>query len=435
MNRLIISLLLFVTVSFAQDTTWTKTFGGSSSDEGKAVRQTTDGGYIIAGGTVSFGMGGYDVWLIKTDSQGNEVWNQTFGGSTNDKGYSVQQTSDGGYIITGSTDSDENATEHIWLIKTDSQGNEEWSHVFGEDREVGYSVQQTTDGGFIVTGTKRTDENGNGDVWLIKTDSDGNEEWNQIFGGSESDGGYSVQQTTQTTDSGYIIAGRKENQNSDVWLIKTDSNGDSLWTKTFGGSGGDLGQSVQQTTDGGYIITGYTTSFGNGYYDVWLIKTDSDGNEQWNQTFGGSGGEGGNSVQQTTDGGFIITGRTSSFGNGLFDVWLIKTDTNGNEEWNQTFGGSGNDEGDFVIQTTDGGYCIVGGISDVSNSYDVWLIKTDANGVNVWDRTYDEGSDLEIGLCVQQTTDDGYIIVAAKYEDTGFHIWLIKTNSEGITVP
>ena len=233
----------------------------------------------------------------------------------------------------------------------------------------------------------------------------------KTIGGSSYDYGSSVQ---QTTDGGYIITGSTYDGGSntgDIWLIKTDSNGDSLWTQTFGGLEHENSYSVQQTTDGGYIITGSTRSFGNGSNDY------------------------GYSVQQTTDGGYIIAGYTESFGNGHFDVWLIKTDSNGNEEWNQTFGGSGNDEGDFVIQTTDGGYCIVGGISDVSNSYDVWLIKTDANGVNVWDRTYDEGSDVEIGLCVQQTTDDGYIIVAAKYGDTGFHIWLIKTNSEGITVP
>ena len=159
--------------------------------------------------------------------------------------------------------------------------------------------------------------------------------WTKTFGGNSNDIGYSVQ---QTTDGGYIITGYTSSSgNIDIWLIKTDSNGDSLWTKTFGGSGDDLGQSVQQTTDGGYIITGYTTSFGNGYYDVWLIKTDSNGDEEWNQTFGGGGSDSGHSVQQTTDGGYIITGYTDSFGNGGGDIWLIKTDSEGNtvpeSEW------------------------------------------------------------------------------------------------------
>ncbi len=199
----------------------------------------------------------------------------------------------------------------------------------------------------------------------------------KTFGGSEMEYGRSVQ---QTTDDGYIITGEMDR---DVWLLKTNSNGDSLWSKTFGGNTIDKGYSVQQTTDGGYIITGYTWSFGNGNSDVWLIKTDSQGNEEWEKTFGNSYSNEGYSVQQTTDGGYIITGYYVAAGN-IEDLWLIKTDPQGNEEWNQTFGGSEVDWGYSVQQTTDDGYIITGKTRSFGNgNNDVWLIKTDSEGTTV----------------------------------------------------
>ena len=352
------------------------TFGGG---EGHSVQQTTDGGYIITGFTSAFGNGSYDVWLIKTDSEGNEDWNQTFGGSNEDIGRSVQQTTDGGYIITGYTSSFGNGGSDVWLIKTDSQGNEEWNQTFGgSSQDVGYSVQQTTDGGYIITGY--TGSYPDYAVLFIKTDSEGNEEWNETFGsGNDWDEGHSVQ---QTTDGGYIITGFTSSYGTaggwDVWLIKTNSQGQEEWNKTFGGSDEDIGYSVKQTTDGGYIITGYTSSFGNGSRDAWLIKTDSDGNEQWNQTLGDASYQNGFSVQQTDDGGYIITGYYGSY-----DVWLIKTNSQGQEEWNQIFGGSEQDVGYSVQQTTDGGYIITGYTYSYGNDGDVWLIKTDSQGNSV----------------------------------------------------
>jgi hypothetical protein len=372
-----LTIVIVLTPLFGQG--WTQTFGGSEYDSGYSVQQTTDGGYIITGNTTSFGNGGWDVWLIKTDSNGNEEWNQTLGGSNDDWGFSVEQTTDGGYIITGVTESFGNGGWDVWLIKTDSNGDEVWNQTFGgSNDDWGWSIQQTTDGGYIITGSTYSFGNGAADVWLIKTDSNGNEEWNQSFGGSDEDEGIGVQ---QTTDGGYILTGYTQ---SDVWLLKTDSQGNEEWNQTFGEIGGsntDTGNSVQQTTDGGFIIAGWTHSFGNGWGDVWLIKTDSNGNEEWNKTFGGSGSDYGFSVQQTTDGGYIITGYTESFGNGDYDVYLIKTDSQGNEEWSKTFGGGDYDRGSSVQQTTDGGYIITGSTYSFGNgSSDVWLIKTDSDG-------------------------------------------------------
>ena len=365
------------------NTGWNKTFGGKSSDGGYAVEQTLDGGYIIIGDTMSFDVGGGDVWLIKTDVYGNELWNKTFGGKRGDSGFSGKQTSDGGYIITGCTKSFGAGDFDIWLIKTDDKGNEIWNKTFGGPKwDQGYSVQQTKDEGYIITGCTESFSVGSYDVWLIKTDANGNMEWNKTFGGIDWDWGYCVQ---QTNDGGYIITGDTLSfgpGECDAWLIKTDANGNMEWNKTFGGPKWDWGYCVQQTNDGGYIITGGTESFSVSY--VWLIKTDSLGNKEWDNTFGGSQpgrlATSGCCVQQTNDEGYIITAWTYSYGAGDRDIWLIKTDSNGEEIWDMTFGGSKWDWafGDTVQQTSDGGYIIAGGTQSFgAGNGDVWLIKVE----------------------------------------------------------
>ncbi|MBI5116565.1 hypothetical protein HZA56_08850 [Candidatus Poribacteria bacterium] len=374
-------VFLFISVARAQSLDWDKTFGGASSDEGECVQQTTDGGYIIVGVTRQ------DVLLIKTDPLGNKLWDRTFGGAGYDYGECVQQTTDGGYIIAGWTDSYGAGGRDVWLIKTDSSGNKLWDRTLGGAvNDHGYDVQQTIDGGYIIAG--ETWGEGAYDVLLIKTDSLGNKLWDKTFGlGRVNDHALSVQQTTDggyiiaggtgnTMPSGSALY--------NAWLIKTDSLGNKLWDKTFGeASTDDRGNSVQQTTDGGYVIAGSARGadvYLVGPHDVWLIKTDSLGNKLWDKTFGeASTDDHGNSVQQTTDGGYIIAGSILS-DDGKGATWLIKTDSSGNKLWDKTFGGpsygSSYAVGNSVQQTTDGGYIIAGEtLLYGKGATDVWLIK------------------------------------------------------------
>jgi len=378
---LIIILTFVPCLLFAQvpDTLWTRTFGGSNIDVGYSVQQTADSGYIITGYTRSYGtMSGRNVWLIKTDIDGNEQWNNTFGGNDDEEGSSVQQTGDGGYIIAGYTKSYGSGGTDVYIVKTDSTGTQLWSKTFGgaSDDEA-YSVQQTSDGGYIIAGATSSFGAGSRDAWLLKTDPSGNLLWQKTQGGMSSDGARSIQ---QTADGGFILTGWTYSFGpgliGNAWLVKTDSLGNQQWNNYFGGSDADRGYSVQQTADGGYIVTGYSASFGAGLEDMLLIKTDNLGTEEWMKTFGGSGRDYGNSVQQTADGGFIVVGYTLSFGAGGDDVYLVKTDMNGNEEWSNTYGGIYSDVGYCVRQTNDEGYIITGHtLSFGAGIHDVWLIK------------------------------------------------------------
>jgi len=457
---------------------WNKTFAGDFSSRANSVQQTSDGGYI-ATGWKGYGMtypsGFVDTvifefaaaYLLKTDANGNRVWEKSFGGLgmpacsgydniictlnqnntsgwlTETMGHSVRQTSDGGYIITGmyhtakihnKTSSidhklfDYDKGDEVFLVKTDANGNMQWNKTFGEYwQERGYSAQQTSDGGYIIVGSttsygvcpycaKEMGQSAPEDIYLIKTDSDGNKLWDKVIGGVHTDIGYSVQ---QTSDGGYIIGGMTAplsgnemtvplsgNEVEDVYLLKTDSNGNKLWEKTFGRiDRSEAGYSVQQTNDGGYVIVGETVWSGTsslsiisggyeGSDDVYLIKTDTNGGKIWEKEFGEDEMDRGFSVQQTSDGGYIIAGETGALGAELTPVstvahhfqstYLIKTDLNGDKIWQRTFKSTG---ATSVQQTSDGGYIIAGGKRPVDREQlhgysvdDAYLIKTDANG-------------------------------------------------------
>jgi hypothetical protein len=333
---------------------WTRTYGGSGNDYGCSVQQTSDGGYIITGYTASFGAGGSDVWLIKTDALGDTTWTKTFGGGGDDRGYSVQQTTDGGYVVSGSK------LDSVYLIKTDSTGNTLWTKTYkGSFEDCGFSVKQTTDGGYIIAGHRG--------LWLIKTDSVGDTLWTKKSWDLSC--GCSVQ---KTIDNGYIVAGFKEAfpiaQTSHIVVIKTDTLGDIQWRRTFGKLGYyNEGRSVQQTSDGGYIVAGYADEQGSCDGKTCLLKISASGDSLWMIKYESRIGL---SVQRTTDGGYII---------GCFkNPWLIKTNDWGDTLWTKSFEGYNEVAAESVHETSDGGYIITGGTDG-----EVWLIKTAPDPLNI----------------------------------------------------
>jgi hypothetical protein len=348
---LLLSAFCLSSIAFAQ-TNWQKTYGGVSYDLGYSVQQTFDGGYIIAGFTQSFEPYTGQVYLIRTDSQGDTLWTKT---PCEGQGRSVQQTTDGGYIVAGD-----------WLVKTDAQGDTLWTRTYGGPV---LSVQQTTDGGYVIVGWTELTDTGYRDVYLIKTDGAGDTLWTRTYGGPYNDEGWSVQ---QTTDGGYVIVGWTEPTDSgheDVYLIKTNAQGDTLWTRAYGGTDDDEGNSVEQTADGGYIIAGTTSSFGRDH--AWLLKTNASGDTLWTRTYAG----GFSAAQQTTDGGYIIAGGIT-LGPMNVDVYLVRTDASGDTIWTRTYGRKFDDWAYSVQQTADGAYIIAGSAAFGAGAYDVYLIKT-----------------------------------------------------------
>ncbi len=376
-KNFIVFLICILGIRFSNaQTTFQKTFGGANDDGGTSIVQTTDGGYIIAGYTKSFGTGTTNLYLIKTDLNGNSTWNKTYDnlGSTKQ---TVMQTSDGGFIL----------SNYFSLIKTNSLGDTIWTKrytVTGNNFFINF-VQQCSDGGYIATGQAYSSTSTSYEVALVKTDINGNLVWTKTYAGNQTDNGEAVQ---QTSDGGYIIGGSTYSFipiHSDFYIIKTNNAGDTLWTKVYGGAGYDFLYSLKETNDGGYLAVGsYDETFiptGTLTTDIYIIKTNSFGDTLWTRTYGGPGYQEGHFGEQTSDGGYIITGYTSSVSGGNQDVFLLKLDPNGNQVWSNKYGGTSLDNGNTVHQTNDGGY-IISGITGSfgSGNNDLFIIRADSIG-------------------------------------------------------
>lgn len=530
---------------------WQRSLGGTENEYATTVQHTNDGGYVVGGytesddGDVIGNHGDSDYWMVKLDESGNIQWSKCYGGSDEDEAHSIEQTLDGGFIIGGMSHSDDGDVDEnsgtdywdYWVVKTDGVGNIEWNKCYGgSGAEYLYSIHEMSNGHFIMAGYSNsineevTGNHGGFDYWIVQIDSTGNIEWQLSLGGSSSDQAFSI---TPTSDKSFIVSGGSGSDDGDVagnngqfdaWVVKLscnmlkkfyadedndgygnvdlsvmgpacfppegyvsdstdcdDGDGNTTpntpdwvngmdnncntyidepfieWSKCLGGNGDDQPYSIQQTSDYGYIVAGKSTSdngdltSNNGSYDFWIIRLDSEGGVIWQKSLGGDLADVANEIRETADGGFLVAGYARSSdgdvtGNhGSDDAWLVKFDASGTLEWQKCLGGTDSDYANSILQTPDGGYIIAGSTSsdngDVSGSHgssDIWLVKTDASGNILWQHCYG-GTLEEIATAVKKTSDNGYIVAGYSNSNDGdlssnaggYDYWIIKTDEMG----
>jgi hypothetical protein len=414
-------------IAQAPEIDWQKSYGGSDSDAANSIQQTADGGYIAAGssssndGDVTGNNGDDDFWILKLNTTGNIEWQKSMGGSANDRPYSIQQTEDGGYIVAGSSSSNNgdvsgnHGNTDYWVVKLNTVGEITWQKSLGgSSLDIARSIRQTADGGYIVAGNSRsldgdvTGNNGEFDYWVVKLNSSGTIEWQKSYGGSSGESAYSIQ---QTEDGGYIVAGNSNSNNGDVsgnhgdwdyWIVKLNDTGNIQWQKSLGGSFIDVAYSIQQSLEGGYIAVGFTGSNDGdvtGYHeglDYWIVKLSPTGDLEWQKCLGGSENDTAWSVQQTDDGGYIVAGETESIDgditghHGNRDYWAVKLNSIGDILWQKTLGGSGDDIANSILQSEAGGYIAAGRSDstdgDVTGNHgnsDFWIVKLEPDPLGV----------------------------------------------------
>ncbi len=441
MKIILLSILFCIACTFisnAQAPTiqWQRSLGGSYSETGLSAggHQTPDGGYIACGWSYSndgdvTGHHGTasetDIWVVKLDSSGIIDWQQSYGGTLSEYAGEIKSTSDGGYIFCGQTFSSNgdvtgnHSTGDVWVVKLDVTGVIQWQYCYGGPGEdIAISVVETNSGGFVLAGTALANGgdvsglHGNQDIWLLKLSSSGTLDWQKCLGGSD-DELTNRNNIIFTADGGIVLYGTTYSNNGDVsmnngggdlWLVKTDSLGNVLWNKSFGGTGRDDAFCLTATSDGGYLVSGDTYSPVSGDVtlrynvagpdpDCWMVKTDSLGNKSWVKTLGGSSMESATATSATSDGGYLLLGLSGSndfdvSGNhGNFDFWLAKTDGVGTLQWQRSYGGTEYEFANDMYVTNDGGILLFGASGsndgDVSGhhgvtgfiNHDMWIVK------------------------------------------------------------
>ena len=388
-----VAQILFLLVPFIHaqtpDTVWSRTFGGYNTDIAYSACETSDGGFILTGYTSSFGAGQQDAYLVKTNSAGDTSWTTTFGGASMDGAHFVREAGDGGFVIAGYTESFGGAGKNVYLIKTDTLGTAEQTRTYSTSlMDVAYAFCETPDQGYMFIGYKNGPSGWTkGDLWILKTDSLLDTLWTSTYGGGGEDYGISIQ---PAADSGYIICGSTSSFGAggkDAWLVRIDEQGDTLWTKTYGGALEDVAYGVNVTSDGGYVLSGYIN--GTGAWtagDVWLLKTDPQGDTLWTRVYGGTSEEYGWDVYETIDHGYVTAGMGSG------NAWLIRTDAQGDTLWTKMYGGAGAEAALALSVASDRGYIMAGYTTSFgAGSYDCWLLRTAP------DLGIEDGAILDIG--------------------------------------
>jgi len=412
-------LMFSATVQAQPSIQWQKTLGGSLNDEARSVEQTWDGGFIVAGFTVSdngdveSNYGFFDLWVVKLDSLGTVLWKKNYGGSSFDEAFAIKQTADRGYIVTGYTESNDidvsgnHGNKDVWLLKLDSIGEIQWQKCLGGSNwDEANDIQLTIDGGFVLVGRSGstdgdvTGNHGSWDYWVVKLSSTGQIEWQKCYGGGNYDFGYTI---FPTSDGGYIVGGEAQSTDGDIignpggmaaWVIKLNFEGKIEWQKALGGSYTDRANEVIQTREGGYMVFGQTDSndgdvSGNhGGTDLWAVKLSALGEIEWQKAMGGISQDYGQSIQQTNDGGYIATGFVNSnngdvSGNhGSTDMWVVKLSEGGELLWQKALGGTSAERGISIKQTNDNGYIVAGDawstngdLTENKGKTDFWIVK------------------------------------------------------------
>jgi len=318
------------------------------------------------------------------------VWESTYGGTDDDWAFDVIECADGGLLVGAITYSFGNGWGDIWLIRTDEDGNPQWSQAYGgTDGDYGDTILELDDGGFLVAGYTNSFGAGGYDAWLLRVDTDGNHLWNQTFGGPGNDWCFDA---VECSTGGFALIGTTENYGAsgrDLWLLRTDSAGVHLWNRTFGGSETEYGRSLVECDGGGFVLAGHTNSYGSGEKDAWLVRTDSDGNQVWSKTFGNVGNDEAYSIVRASPSGFAFSGNTLSIVYGGQQLWLVRIDDDGDLVWQQEYGGDGTDYG-YALERLDDGFLLGGGLS--ASTSDFFLVCTNNSGGQLWSEHWGGGN-------------------------------------------